>query len=88
MLALVSRLLLPFVVLVAFFLLLRGHNEPGGGFIAGLVLAIGLILQYIANGQRWTDGAAAARILAVGGWRAADRGTHRSCERLRWAARF
>ena len=55
MLALVSRLLLPFVVLVAFFLFLRGHNEPGGGFIAGLVLAIGLILQYIANGQRWTD---------------------------------
>jgi multicomponent K+:H+ antiporter subunit A len=55
MLALVSRLLLPFVVLVALFLFLRGHNEPGGGFIAGLVLAIGLILQYIANGQRWTE---------------------------------
>jgi len=55
MLALVSRLLLPFVVLVAIFLLLRGHNEPGGGFIAGLVLAIGLILQYVANGQRWTE---------------------------------
>ena len=54
MLALVSRLLLPFVVLVAIFLLVRGHNEPGGGFIAGLVLAIGLILQYVANGQRWT----------------------------------
>jgi len=31
------------------------HNEPGGGFIAGLVLAIGLILQYVANGQRWTE---------------------------------
>ena len=55
MLALVSRLLLPFVVLVAIFLLVRGHNEPGGGFIAGLVLAIGLILQYVANGQRWTE---------------------------------
>jgi multicomponent K+:H+ antiporter subunit A len=55
MLALVSRLLLPFVALVAAFLFLRGHNEPGGGFIAGLVLAIGLIVQYIANGQRWTE---------------------------------
>jgi multicomponent K+:H+ antiporter subunit A len=33
----------------------RGHNEPGGGFIAGLVLAIGLILQYVANGQHWTE---------------------------------
>jgi multicomponent K+:H+ antiporter subunit A len=55
MLALISRLLMPFVVLVSIFLLLRGHNEPGGGFIAGLVLAIGLILQYVANGQRWTE---------------------------------
>lgn len=55
MLALISRLLLPFVVLVAVFLLVRGHNEPGGGFIAGLVLAIGLILQYVANGQHWTE---------------------------------
>jgi len=55
MLALVSRLLMPFVVLVAIFLFVRGHNEPGGGFIAGLVLAIGLILQYVANGQRWTE---------------------------------
>jgi len=55
MLALVSRLLMPFVALVAIFLFVRGHNEPGGGFIAGLVLAIGLILQYVANGQRWTE---------------------------------
>jgi multicomponent K+:H+ antiporter subunit A len=55
MLTLVTRLLMPFIMLVAVFLFLRGHNEPGGGFIAGLVLAIGLILQYIANGQRWAD---------------------------------
>jgi multicomponent K+:H+ antiporter subunit A len=55
MLSLVARALLPFVVLVAVFLFLRGHNEPGGGFGAGLVFSIGLILQYIANGQRWAD---------------------------------
>ena len=55
MLSLVARLVMPFVVLVSAFLFLRGHNEPGGGFIAGLFLAIGLILQYVANGQRWTD---------------------------------
>jgi multicomponent K+:H+ antiporter subunit A len=55
MLALIARILFPFIVLVAIFLLLRGHNETGGGFIAGLVLAIGLILQSIANGQSWTD---------------------------------
>jgi multicomponent K+:H+ antiporter subunit A len=55
LLALIARLLMPFIVLVAVFLLLRGHNEPGGGFIAGLALAIGLILLYVANGHRWTD---------------------------------
>jgi multicomponent K+:H+ antiporter subunit A len=55
MLALVSRLLLPLAIVVSLFLFLRGHNQPGGGFIAGLVLAIALILQYVANGQQWLE---------------------------------
>ncbi|MGI9320332.1 MAG: monovalent cation/H+ antiporter subunit A [Thiogranum sp.] len=50
----VSKLLLPIALLVAVFLLLRGHNEPGGGFIAGLVTGVALILQYIAEGSRAT----------------------------------
>jgi len=54
-LPLVARLLLPLAVLVSLYLFLRGHNEPGGGFIAGLVLALALILQYVANGQRWIE---------------------------------
>jgi multicomponent K+:H+ antiporter subunit A len=53
MLALVSRLMLPLAIAVSLFLFLRGHNAPGGGFIAGLVLAIALIMQYVANGQAW-----------------------------------
>jgi len=52
-LALASRLLLPLAMLVSFYLFLRGHNQPGGGFIAGLVLAIALILMYVANGGQW-----------------------------------
>jgi multicomponent K+:H+ antiporter subunit A len=55
MLQLVSRLVLPFAVLVSIYLYLRGHNLPGGGFIAGLVLALGLMLQYVAHGLRWVD---------------------------------
>ncbi len=55
MLALAARLLLPLAVLVAVYLFLRGHNLPGGGFIAGLVLATALILQFVANGQRWVE---------------------------------
>jgi multicomponent K+:H+ antiporter subunit A len=50
MLQLFSRLLLPFALLVSVFLFLRGHNLPGGGFIAGLVLALALMLQYVAQG--------------------------------------
>ena len=48
------RLLLPLALLVAVFILLRGHNLPGGGFIAGLITAIALIMQYLANGVAWT----------------------------------
>jgi multicomponent K+:H+ antiporter subunit A len=50
MLQLFSRLLLPFALMVSVFLFLRGHNLPGGGFIAGLVLALALMLQYVAHG--------------------------------------
>ena len=50
-----SRLLLPLALLVAIFVLLRGHNLPGGGFIAGLITAVALIVQYLANGTAWTQ---------------------------------
>jgi multicomponent K+:H+ antiporter subunit A len=40
---------------VSLYLFLRGHNAPGGGFIAGLVLALALILQYVANGRAWVE---------------------------------
>ncbi len=53
-LAVLSRLLLPMALLVSIFLLLRGHNLPGGGFIAGLITAVALILQYLASGVAWT----------------------------------
>jgi len=49
------RLLLPLALLVAVYILLRGHQLPGGGFIAGLVTAVALIMQYLANGVGWTQ---------------------------------
>jgi multicomponent K+:H+ antiporter subunit A len=55
LLPLIARLLLPLAVLVSIYLFLRGHNQPGGGFIAGLVLALALILQYVANGRQWVE---------------------------------
>ena len=53
MLALVSQSLLPLALLVSAYIFLRGHNMPGGGFIAGLITAIALIQQYIAHGVAW-----------------------------------
>ncbi len=42
---------LPIALVVSLFIFLRGHNYPGGGFIAGLITAMALIIQYIALGQ-------------------------------------
>ena len=55
LLAVISRPLLPLVLMVSIYLMLRGHNAPGGGFIAGLVTGIALIMQYLASGVVWTQ---------------------------------
>ncbi|XVJ71808.1 MAG: monovalent cation/H+ antiporter subunit A [Rhizobacter sp.] len=55
MLAVVSRLLFPLAAMVSVYLYLRGHNLPGGGFIAGLLLAIALVLQFVASGQSYVS---------------------------------
>jgi multicomponent Na+:H+ antiporter subunit B len=45
-----ARVLMPLLLLFSAFLLLRGHNEPGGGFVAGLVAAAAFALYAIAYG--------------------------------------
>ena len=45
-----TRLLMPLLLLFAVFLLLRGHNQPGGGFVGGLVVAASFVLYSIAFG--------------------------------------
>jgi multicomponent K+:H+ antiporter subunit A len=54
MLVVVTRVLLPLALTVGVFIFLRGHNQPGGGFIAGLVVAIAFLMQAIASGHAWT----------------------------------
>ena len=43
--------ILPIALVVSLYIFLRGHNYPGGGFIAGLITAMALIIQYMALGQ-------------------------------------
>jgi multicomponent K+:H+ antiporter subunit A len=50
-LAVIARIMLPLALLVAVYLFLRGHNLPGGGFIAALVVGTALILQYLSDGS-------------------------------------
>jgi len=53
MMVVMTRVLMPVVIMVAFYVFLRGHNQPGGGFIAGLIASIGLVMQYMASGYSW-----------------------------------
>ncbi|MGB1234130.1 MAG: monovalent cation/H+ antiporter subunit A [Planktomarina sp.] len=55
MMVVLTRVIMPVVLMVGFYIFLRGHNEPGGGFIAGLVVSIGVVMQYMASGFNWTS---------------------------------
>jgi len=49
-LSMLMRPLLPLALTVSVYLFLRGHHVPGGGFVAGLITSIALVMQYLANG--------------------------------------
>jgi len=53
--AVLVRLLLPIAFVVALHLFLRGHDAPGGGFVAGLVVAIAFLTQYVVLGTVWIE---------------------------------
>nr|WP_175582290.1 monovalent cation/H+ antiporter subunit A [Phaeobacter sp. HF9A] len=51
----VTRMMMPIALMVAAYIFFRGHNLPGGGFIAGLIAAIAVIMQYMASGFGWAS---------------------------------
>ncbi len=55
MMVVLTRVMMPVILMVGFYIFLRGHNEPGGGFIAGLVVSIAVVMQYMASGFAWTS---------------------------------
>ncbi|KXO86720.1 cation:proton antiporter [Acinetobacter venetianus] len=55
MLRMTASWILPLALVVSVYIFLRGHNYPGGGFIAGLITSMALIIQYIVLGQDKTE---------------------------------
>ncbi|MCB5408848.1 monovalent cation/H+ antiporter subunit A [Pseudogemmobacter faecipullorum] len=53
--AVIMRWMFPVTLVIAAYLFFRGHDLPGGGFSAGVTVAIGLLLQYIASNVRWIE---------------------------------
>jgi multicomponent K+:H+ antiporter subunit A len=51
----IMRAMFAAITVLSLYLLVRGHNLPGGGFVAGLTFAVGLILQYMSGGTRWIE---------------------------------
>ncbi|GAB2865993.1 Na+/H+ antiporter subunit A [Nocardioides pacificus] len=65
----VTRLAFHTIVVFSIYLLLVGHNLPGGGFAAGMVTGLALIVRYLAGGRYELDEAApidAGRLMGVG----------------------
>ncbi|EIL91987.1 monovalent cation/H+ antiporter subunit A [Rhodanobacter spathiphylli] len=52
---LIIQLMSPVILLFGLHLFLRGHDLPGGGFVAGITVAVALILLYMARGARWVE---------------------------------
>ena len=48
-------LVVPIITLFALHLFLRGHDLPGGGFVAGITVTMTLIVLYMAAGARWVE---------------------------------
>ncbi len=81
MMVVATRVMMPISLMVGVYIFLRGHNDPGGGFIAGLVVAIALLMQYMASGFSWASerihipyhsfigwGVLVAGITGIGAW--------------------
>jgi multicomponent K+:H+ antiporter subunit A len=68
MMVVATRLLLPLAVLTGIYVFLRGHNMPGGGFIAGLIFSVAMLMQYMASGFEWANRRAAVTRHALIAW--------------------
>ncbi|SMX32109.1 monovalent cation/H+ antiporter subunit A [Maliponia aquimaris] len=68
MMVVATRVMMPIAIMVGIYIFLRGHNQPGGGFVAGLVVSIALLMQYMASGFAWTTRRQRIEYHAMIGW--------------------
>ncbi|MBV7395394.1 monovalent cation/H+ antiporter subunit A [Mameliella sediminis] len=68
MMVISTRVMMPMALMVGVYIFLRGHNQPGGGFVAGLVFSIALLMQYMASGFAWTMRRQQLEYHAMIGW--------------------
>ncbi|AVO39808.1 monovalent cation/H+ antiporter subunit A [Pukyongiella litopenaei] len=81
MMVVITRVMMPIALMVGAYIFFRGHNAPGGGFIAGLIVAIAVIMQYMASGYEWAtarqrypfhgiigSGVLVAAVTGIGAW--------------------
>ena len=66
--SLIMNWMFPYIVVIAVYMLLRGHDLPGGGFIAGITMSLAFILQYMAGGTRWVEERLRILPMAWVGW--------------------
>jgi multicomponent Na+:H+ antiporter subunit B len=60
-----TRVLLPLLLLLSLYMLLRGHNLPGGGFIGGLLASTAIILVIVAYGPSYAKKAIPVNYLGL-----------------------
>ena len=51
----VIRILFPFMLLFGFYVIINGHNSPGGGFQGGAILATAILISYFVSPERITN---------------------------------
>ena len=55
LLRMAASVVLPMALMFSVYIFMRGHNLPGGGFIAGLITSVALVLQFMTMGQSRTE---------------------------------
>jgi len=68
MMVVATRVMMPMAIMVGVYIFLRGHNQPGGGFVAGLVVSIALLMQYMASGFAWAQARQRVEYHTMIGW--------------------